>query len=350
MDQEDRLKEKERVLLLLRKYAVNSISYLDLEEDKSWFFSSGTEGAAAYAMSGRDMVICGDPVCAPEEIGSFLKELMLYAKKNHYRLIFLFVMEDFLDVYRANGFYVYKSGEEAVFDLSLYQMSGKKAAKVRASVHQARRDGLTVHEYCPERQRDPSIEKNFQEITAAWLSRKHTGMLQFAVGSLDLDYPADKRYFYTVDRENVMQGFMVFNPYRHGHGYIADITRRRPGSSHGVLELIFCDAVEKFKSEGIQWGSLGVAPLLHTNVPGCSNFEKLEHFNYEKMDRIYDFKALYAAKAKFAPTSWENVYIASYPKHMTLAMDYSAANVVNSKGIQDFWNTFCRYYLKHQHI
>ena len=36
MDQEDRLKEKERVLLLLRKYAVNSISYLDLEEDKSW--------------------------------------------------------------------------------------------------------------------------------------------------------------------------------------------------------------------------------------------------------------------------------------------------------------------------
>ena len=54
-----------RVRSLLRTYAFNSLAYLSLEDDKQWFFSKKVEGVASYAVSGRTMVVCGDPVCRP---------------------------------------------------------------------------------------------------------------------------------------------------------------------------------------------------------------------------------------------------------------------------------------------
>ena len=60
-----RPKDRQYVLDCLRRYGENSLCYLSLEEDKQWFFPEKTEGFAAYAMAGRIMVICGDPVCAP---------------------------------------------------------------------------------------------------------------------------------------------------------------------------------------------------------------------------------------------------------------------------------------------
>jgi len=343
-ESDDYRRDREKVLALLRKYAVNSLSYLALEKDKSWYFSDTAEGVAAYAMSGKDMVICGDPICDENELELFLTELCAYAKKNHYRLIFLFVIEEHRKVYEKLGFGSYKSGEEAVFDLSVYSMSGGKAAKVRASFHQAKHDGLTVHEYRLQDGKDESIEKEFTDITNAWLDGKHTSLLKFALGSVGFDFPDDKRYFYAKDRNGVIQGFMVFNPFLQKDGYIVDIMRRRPGCTHGVMELIFHDAYESMKAEGVKYGSLGVAPLAHTNEGDHKSFfEWLERYNYEKMNQIYGFKPLYTAKAKYAPTEWKSVYIVCFPKHMTVSMGYSAVNVLDTKGFGDYVDAFRRY-------
>jgi len=338
------IRDREKVLSLLRKYAVNSLSYLALEKDKSWYFSTKVEGVAAYAMSGRDMVICGDPICAEKELGVFLSELRAYTKKNHCRLIFLFTIEEHRNIYEEKGFGSYKSGEEAVFELASYTMSGGKAAKVRASFHQARNDGLTVHEYKPSEVRNEKTEAEFMEITNAWLDGKHTSLLKFALGTVGFDFPDDKRYFYARDKDGIIQGFMVFNPYLCKDGYIVDIMRRRPGCTHGVMELIFHDAYETMKAEGVKYGSLGVAPLVHTNEGDRKSFfEWLERYNYEKMNQIYGFKPLYTAKAKYAPTEWKSVYIVCFPKRMTVSMGYSAVNVLDTKGFGDYVDAFRRY-------
>ncbi len=335
-----RPKERQYVLDCLRRYGENSLCYLSLEEDKQWFFPEKTEGFAAYAMAGRIMVICGDPVCAPENLPDFLEQLHKFAKRRHLRIVFLFVLEKNLPCYRKEGYGSYKSGEEAVFDVQSWSMSGGKMAKVRSSWHTAVNHGLHVEEYLPWQKRDADIERQMQEISDSWLGEKHTARLQFAMGSMMLDQQCDKRYFYAVDGEGIIQGFNVLNPYCSGKGWIIDIMRRRQDCPHGVMELLFHDIMEKLKTEGCLSASLGIAPFFNTlDEAHPSLLEKAEHYVYNNMNYIYGFKPLKEAKAKYRPV-WKNVYLVCRPRHMTPWMDLAACSVLDSAGFHDYVDAF----------
>ena len=215
-------------------------------------------------------------------------------------------------------------------------MQGGQCAKVRSSYHTAVNYGLTVQEYQPQAKRDENIERQIHEITDAWLAEKHTARLQFAVGSLMLDRPCDKRYFYAVDPEGVIQGINVLNPYLGGKGWIVDIMRRREGCPHGVMELLFHDIMETLKKEGASQASLGVAPFFNTDdTDHPCLIEKVEHYIYDNMNYIYGFKPLYVAKNKFHP-NWKNTYVVCYPKHMSFWMEEAAFAVLDSRGFRDY--------------
>ncbi|MDD5859281.1 MAG: DUF2156 domain-containing protein [Eubacteriales bacterium] len=329
-----------RVRSLLRKYAFNSLAYLSLEDDKQWFFSEKVDGVASYALSGHTMVVCGDPVCRHEDLPVFLREILDYAESIHRHLIFLGTLETCLSAYREAGLGIYKSGEEAVFSVPTWSMAGGKCAKARSNYHTAVHHGLTVHEYKPYEKRDPAIEQEMKDISAQWFDEKHTSRLQFAVGTMMLDRECDKRYFYAVDKDGVMQGFHVLNPYLSGKGWIVDIMRRRDGCPHGVMELLFHDEMELLKKEGAAEASFGIAPLFNTeDEPHPTAFEKGEHYVFENMNYIYGFKSLYEAKNKFNPT-WKNIYIVCSPRHMSLLMDKDMCAVLDTAGFSDYVRAF----------
>ncbi|MCI1305075.1 MAG: DUF2156 domain-containing protein [Lachnospiraceae bacterium] len=332
--------EWSRALSCLRKYAENSLAYLALEPDKQWLFSEEPEGMVSFAESGHTIVVCGDPVCAAENFPAMLHLLRSFAAARKKHLVFLMTNEAHIPEYRAEGFGCFKSGEEAVFDVQSWSMRGGRCAKARSSWHTAVNYGLTVREYCPRQQRDETIEQQFHAITDAWLGEKHTARLQFAVGSLMLDRPCDKRYFYAVDPEGTIQGINVLNPYRGGTGWIVDIMRRREGCPHGVMELLFHDIMETLKKEGAVQASLGVAPFFNTDDGDHPRLiEKAEHYIYENMNYIYGFKPLYIAKDKFNP-EWKSIYVVCYPKHMSFWMEEAAFAVLDSRGFGDYVHAF----------
>ena len=330
----------EYVLSCLRKYGENSMCYLDLEPDKTWLISESVEGFAGCAVSGHGLIVCGDPVCDSSDLAAFMKELEEYAKPQHLETILLFVLEKNLPVYHSLGMGCYKTGEEATFNVQNWSISGGKMAKVRSSWHTAQHYGLTVSEYMPWESRDPEIERQFTDITRQWLQEKHTSQLQFCVGSLMFDRKCDKRYFYAADPEGVSQGINVLNPYCSGKGWIVDIMRRRDGSPHGVMELLFHDIMEKIRAEGALYASLGVAPFFNTmDEDHPALLEKQEHYIFDHMNYIYGFKPLQEAKAKFQPM-WTNVYLICHPKHMTPWMDMAALSVLDSQGFSDYVHAF----------
>jgi lysylphosphatidylglycerol synthetase-like protein (DUF2156 family) len=61
----------------VRRYRINSTSYVLLEGPKQYFTSPRVDGFLAYQIRAGVAVIGGDPVCsrrqAPELIGSFLE-------------------------------------------------------------------------------------------------------------------------------------------------------------------------------------------------------------------------------------------------------------------------------------
>lgn len=129
------------------------------------------------------------------------------------------------------------------------------------NINHARKAGVVVHEYCPLKQRDAQIEADLNRITNEWLQQKKSSMLTFVMGTVGLENPMDKRYFYATDADGKIVAFIVFVPFLGKRGYMADVTRHGTGAPSGVMETILYDAFQVFKDEGIEYGSLGVAPL-----------------------------------------------------------------------------------------
>ena len=63
-------------------------------------------------------------------------------------------------------------------------------------------------------------------------------MLQFTMGTVGLENPMDKRYFYALNSDGKMVAFIVFVPFLGKNGYMADVTRHGKDAPGGVMETV----------------------------------------------------------------------------------------------------------------
>lgn len=329
-------KNMQRARELVLRYGQNPAAYLTLEDDKYLYFSQCAEGVVAYGVVGNTVVVNGDPVCAPEDFQAVLGEFKDFCTRSSHTMVFLSTTDVFLDAYRNLGFGTVKCGEEARFQLNDYDISGKKGAKMRMNVNHATKSGLTVYEYKPLEKRDEEIEAAFRKITDEWLSDKKSSLLSFTMGTVGLEYPMDKRYFYAVGPDGAVKGFHVFCPFACGEGYMADITRRTHDAPGGITEKINYEAFGQFKAEGYRCASLGLAPLANLcQDPEAGAFEKILNFVYEHLNSCYGFKNLYQTKASYSPTEWVPGYYAFLPKFPTPPMMYAIVRIQDKGGLFD---------------
>lgn len=334
--------QKEKVREIVCKYGQNAGSYLTLEDDKTIYFGKSVEGIIPYGIVGDVIVINGDPICAPENFEALLTEFRSYCRTNIYSSVFLSVTDEFLPVYRKMGYGIVKCGEEPRFNVQEYSLKGGKAAKVRAEVNHATKEGIVVKEYRPIKQQMPEIEREFQRITDEWLEGKKSGELSFTLGNVGFDEPMDKRYFYAETAEGHMVGFIVFVPFGGMTGYMADVTRRAKDAPRGVMELIMYHSFLTFKEEGIQWASMGLAPLARMDEGEDKDelASKLLSYVYEHLNGFYGFKDLYRAKLKYNPTIWVPGYFAFDPKVITPDIAYAVVAIQNPRGAADYLKGF----------
>lgn len=331
--------DREKIRKLLRLYSNNPISYLTVEDDKKYFWGSQVEGAIAYVIAGTVAVCAGDPICRQEDTILLLSEFIQFCKQNNHDICFCQVMPQTLRYFNDMGFGVTKYGEEAMFDLEKYELSGGKGLKIRNAVHHANKLGITVHEYKPLQHRDKYIEEQIREVSREWLQTKKGSEMSFLLGSISLNDPMDRRYFYAMGPDKTILGFVVFVPFLGGRGLMADVTRRKNTAPIGVMEKIIITAFDTVKNEGVKWGSLGLAPLY--NVSNSEDSQKtfinsLLKYVFEHMNQFYGFKALYHYKKKYSPTNWEPRYLAYYPNIFTPQIAYSIVKAQNPKGIKDY--------------
>ena len=83
---------------------------------------------------------------------------------------------------------------------------------MRMNINHATKAGVTVHEYKVLEKRDPALEAEFDRITNEWLEGKKSGMLQFTMGTVGLENPMDKRYFYAVNADGKIGCFYCLCP------------------------------------------------------------------------------------------------------------------------------------------
>lgn len=321
---------------LLNLYSQNPCSYLALEDDKCLYFGRCVDGVIPYGTVGDTIVVNGDPVCKDEDFPALLREFEAFCQNSAHHIFFLGLTDYYLSEYEKEGFGLVKSGEEARFKLSDYDIAGKKGAKMRMNINHATKAGVTVHEYKVLEQRDPFLDREFDRITNEWLDGKKSGMLQFTMGTVGLDAPMDKRYFYALNADGKMVAFIVFVPFLGKNGYMADVTRHGKDAPSGVMETIIYQAFQVFKEEGIGYGSLGVAPLAGLDAKSKNPMERLLQFIYDHLNDCYGYRDLYRAKKKYSPTEWVPSYYAYLPKYPTPSMLYAAVEIQNPHGIRGY--------------
>lgn len=326
--------DRERVQNLVMSHGQNPLAYLSLERDKKYFFGKQVEGVCSYQVAGNVFAVCGDMICDEKDGFIFLNEILSFCNQNGYNIIFLNTTGAFLELYKMADFGVVKYGEDACFKLSDYNLAGGRVAKVRAAINHANKAGIRVMEYKPKEARNLEIENQIIEITSEWLQNKGGDEMGFMVGGTGLDDPLDRRYFYAVDTDDRMLGFVVFLPYLSGKGYLADVTRRRNDAPQGVLEKIIYDAFMQLKDEGVVWGNMGLSPLYNVaEADRVRIHEKLFNYVYENMNNSYHFKSLHHAKEKYAPTEWQPRYLAYSPKPFSPNFAYALLRVQLGKGL-----------------
>lgn len=327
-------RDKEKVRRIVLKYGQNTLSYLALDNDKRYYFSNIVNGIVAFTIVADVAVCCGDIICSDADAKSFLLEFMSFCKENRLDIVLLNVSDKFLEIYKEAGFGCIKYGEDAMFELSEYNLKGGKVAKVRAAINHANRSRITVEEYEPLKYKDVSIEREINEITELWKKHKHGGEMSFMLGGTELDNPMERRYFFARDVKGKMLGFVVFIPFKGGEGYLADVTRRLPDAPQGVIEKIIYEAFLLMKSEGVKWGSMGLAPLVNVRENDRRAITgRLFEFIYENLNSLYSFKSLHHSKEKYAPTQWEARYMVYNPKIFTPKIAYAIVKAQNPKGI-----------------
>lgn len=327
---------------LLHLYGKNPCSYLTLEEDKTLYFGKSVDGVIPYGTVDDTVIVNGDPICADENFGTLLAEFREFCQKSAYKLFFLGLTDDYLEEYKKQGFGIVKAGEEARFKLADYEISGKKGAKMRMNINHATKAGITIKEYRIGEQRDPEIEAGLTRVSDEWLSEKKSGLLTFTMGTVGLDNPMDRRYFYAQTEAGKIVAFVVFVPFMAGNGYMADVTRHGNDAPGGVMETIIYQAFQAFKEEGIEYGSLGVAPLTGLDEKSANPIEKLLRFIYDNLNACYGFRDLYRAKEKYSPTEWVPSYYVYLPKVPTPDMFYAVVKIQNPQGVMDYVRSFLK--------
>ena len=317
----------------VKRYGINSTSYVLLEGPKQYFTSPRVDGFLAYQVRAGVAVIGGDAVCslrqAPELIRNFV------AAMAGCPVVAYQVSPQMRDAFRKSGFQDIQIGKEAIFDLSRFSIAGGLMELVRAATNKAMREGVVVSEHKPFALGTRSVNHELQVISAEWLRSKGEHEFGFLLGSLGLEQRSAKRYFIARSGGGAgrIEGFIVCEPIYGRNGYYLDVTRRRADAIRGTMELITTEILRLMSTEGCEMVSMGLAPLALLDDPDLSGHPRLTslmRFVYQRVNNNYDFKLLYRYKAKYHPHAWEPRYLCFNQKRLTLRMVYAAVQVRNA--------------------
>ena len=328
--------ETDSVLKLLKKYGYHSQSYNILRSDKSYFYSSsGIEGVIAYVVKANVAMAAGDPVCDPSNINSFVTEFRMFCKERKLLCCFQSITERCKDILENMGFGMIKIGEEPIFDLEQFYLSGSKFRGLRKNINQAKKQGLSVVEYHPLLKREPEWEKDMEELSAIWQKFKGSGEFSFLIGEPALDNPKDRKYFLAL-LDNKIEAFVVCTPVYTRNGIYFDVMRRKEKTPNGMPQLLFTESFRILKEQGYTMATLGTAPLSyeHVDVSDQSRIIQLAlKLAFNRLGHFYRFKPLYKFKKQFGPTSWEGRYLAFSPSHFNPVILYALLKVYDPTSV-----------------
>jgi phosphatidylglycerol lysyltransferase len=284
-----------------------TMDYFKLWQDKSYFFSPSHRSFIAYAVGANMAMVLGDPVGPDEEIEPTVREFLEFCRDNGWGVGFHQTLPDFLPIYRRIGLKKLKIGDDAIVDLSQFNLEGKSRREFRSKVRQLESTGIEARHFgapVPD-----EIMRQLREVSDEWLQIPGRRERTFTLGSFDEGYVRSTPVIAALDKSGTVLAFVNLIPSANKRELTGDLMRRRTNAPNGIMDYLFLKIFLYAREQGNERFNLGMAPMAgFQDREEATPEERAIHSFFQQLNFLFSFRGLRQYKAKFA-THWEPRYL-----------------------------------------
>jgi len=293
-------------------------SYLILERDREFFFSSDRSGVVSFESWRNNIYVVGGLIAAKEDRAALLAEFIAFAQSRRWKLHFLNIMAGDVGLFREFGFQLSKTGEEPLVDLRTATWAGKDFAWVRQQENASAKAGVEFREVdiaILEADARAQLAKELREISDLHVQGTVYGReLGLMVGKFDVEEMFRKRLF-VAERDGKIEAFVVSTPSHGGRVWSVETYRRRPDSPRGVITFLVVRMARQMREEDVDYLSLCQCPAVRCNNGALAESKLINrsmNLWWTTTPWFYDARRLYHFKSRFRPI-YRECYIAALP-------------------------------------
>jgi len=177
--------QREKAKQLVEKNGQGPLAVFGLLEDKSYFFSSH-DSVISFVQKSHLALCLGDPVGPSADISHAINEFINYCKQNDWEPVFYQIPSETRLIYQGLGFSTLAIGQEAIVNLSGFNLDSPAAKKVRYSYRKVKEAGFRVEMITPPI--PLPIMENLRSVSDNWLTMMHGSEKHFSLGWFDENY------------------------------------------------------------------------------------------------------------------------------------------------------------------
>jgi phosphatidylglycerol lysyltransferase len=298
--------ETEKARMIASQYGKSPLDYFKLYFDKQIYISQVNNSFISYKLWKNFAVVLEDPV-APgrDEMKRTILEFRKFCYDNGLKEIYYRVPQESLDIYRETGKKYFFIGQEAIVDLSKFSLEGGEKKSIRNALNKISEKGYTTHIHYPPL-KDGLVQK-LRSVSDDWLKSMNRKELVFSQGMF-LEKEIKQQTVITVENneEKIIAFMNIIPDYKKDEGTY-DLLRKTSDAPNGIMDYIMVELFKYFRSQGIRYVNLGLAPMSGLNDPHTFP-EKSIKFAYEKIRSFSHYKGQREYKDKFNPV-WNDKFL-----------------------------------------
>ncbi|MEE4451614.1 bifunctional lysylphosphatidylglycerol flippase/synthetase MprF [Novosphingobium resinovorum] len=280
---------------------------LALTGDKRFLVSAARDAFLMYQVKGTSWVVMGDPVGAEGSWGELLWTIRDMSHRQQGRLVLYEISAAMLDLAIGMGLQIVKYGEEAVVDLTTFELETPPLRSIRKSERTAARAGARLR--VVPAAAVPVILDELEAISDEWMAAKGQREKGFSLGAFDRDYLSNFDMALVMVEDRIVAFANVWRTDDLSEASV-DLMRHREDAPRGTMDFLFTNLLLWAKARGYRRFTLGMVPL--SGIEGghlAPAWAKAAALVFRHGERFYGFRGLRGYKEKFAPR-WESRYVA----------------------------------------
>ncbi|GAA4092046.1 bifunctional lysylphosphatidylglycerol synthetase/lysine--tRNA ligase LysX [Actinomadura miaoliensis] len=296
---------------LLAEYGdEDSLGYFALRRDKDVIVAPNGKAAIAYRVEGSVSLASGDPLGDPESWDQAIEAWLSECRAHAWIPGAVSVGERAAHIYKRHGFTALELGDEAIIDLTEFNLEGREMRQVRQAVRRVERAGYSVrirrHSQIPDWEMEQLVRS-----ADAWRGEDTERGFSMALGRLG--DPTDGRCVMVeaFDAEGRLRGLLSFVPWGRT-GLSLDLMRRDRTAENGLNEYMVAKLAEKVAGLGAKHMSLNFAMLRSAfergSQIGAGPVARLSYRFLSFASKFWQLESLYLANAKYMP-EWRPRFI-----------------------------------------